>query len=70
MSFEDNSYKVVKNAVSKELIDFIYEYFLNRRRVARRLFDDRYISPFTTEFGVWSDKQIPNTSFTSNGKRN
>ena len=61
MSFKDNSYKVVKSAVSRELVDFIYHYFLNKRRVARRLFDDRYISPFTTEFGVWSDKQIPNT---------
>ena len=61
MNFEDNSYKVVRNAVSRELVDFIYHYFLNRRRVARRLYDDRYISPFTTEFGVWSDKQIPNT---------
>ena len=61
MNFEDNSYKIVRSAVSRELVDFIYDYFLNRRRVARRLFDDRYISPFTTEFGVWSDKQIPNT---------
>ena len=61
MSFKDNSYKIVRSAVSRELVDFIYHYFLNRRRVARRLFDDRYISPFTTEFGVWSDKQIPNT---------
>ena len=25
------------------------------------MFDDRYINPFASEFGVWSDKQIPNT---------
>ena len=56
MSFDENKYKIVKNAVSKELIDFIYEYFLNKRRVARKLFDDRYNSPFTTEFGVWNDR--------------
>ena len=42
MNFEDNSYKIVRSAVSRELVDFIYDYFLNRRRVARRLFDDRY----------------------------
>ena len=25
------------------------------------MFDDRYLNPFASEFGVWSDKQIPNT---------
>ena len=57
----DNNYKVVKGAVSKELAGFIYDYFLIKRRVARKLFDDGYISPDTPDFGVWSDKQIPNT---------
>mgnify|MGYP000049862199 FL=1 len=61
MSFEKNNYMVIKEVISKELASFIYAYFLNKRRVARRMFDDRYISPFTNEFGVWSDKQIPNT---------
>ena len=61
MSFEKNNYMVIKEVISKELASFIYAYFLNKRRVARRMFDDRYISPFTSEFGVWSDKQIPNT---------
>ena len=32
-----------------------------KRQVARTLFDTRYISPFTTEFGVWNDEQVPNT---------
>ena len=61
MSFEKNHYIIIKEAISKELALFVYLYFLNKRRVTRRMFDDRYISPFTTEFGVWSDKQIPNT---------
>ena len=61
MSFKENNYMVIKEAISKELALFVYTYFLNKRRIARRLFDDRYISPFTTEFGVWSDEQIPNT---------
>ena len=61
MAEMENNYKIVKNAISKELADFIYDYFLNKRRVARKLFDDGYISPDTPHFGVWSDKQIPNT---------
>jgi hypothetical protein len=32
-----------------------------KRQVARTMFDARYISPFTTEFGVWNDEQVPNT---------
>ncbi len=61
MSFEKNNYMVIKEAISKELALFVYLYFLNKRRVARRMFDDRYINPFASEFGVWSDEQIPNT---------
>ena len=58
---EMENYKIIKNAISKELAGFIYDYFLIKRRVARKLFDDGYISPDTPDFGVWSDKQIPNT---------
>ena len=61
MSFEKNSYLVVKEAISKELALFVYTYFLNKRRVARRLFEDKYISASSTAFGIWSDEQIPNT---------
>jgi hypothetical protein len=32
-----------------------------KRQVARTMFDDRFISPFTTEWGVWNDEQVPNT---------
>ena len=32
-----------------------------KRQVARTMFDERYISQFTTEFGVWNDEQVPNT---------
>ena len=54
-------YKIIKQAISQELAEFVYSYFLNKRKVARRFFDDRYISPFATEFGVWNDEQVPKT---------
>lgn len=53
--------KIIRQAISKELADFIYQYFLNKRQVAKKMFDDGYISPFANEFGVWSDPQVPNT---------
>ena len=61
MSFKKDKYQVIKNAISTELADFCYQYFLNKREVARHLFDEKYISQFTEYFGVWNDTQIPET---------
>ena len=61
MSFQKNKYCVIKEAVPKQIAEFVYNYFLMKRQVARTLFDERYISQFTTEFGVWNDEQVPNT---------
>jgi len=61
MSFKKNKYEVMKGVVSKEIADFAFAYFLNKRKVARFLFDQKYISPFTNYWGVWNDEQVPNT---------
>jgi hypothetical protein len=61
MSFKKNKYTVLKNAISPELAEFVYQYFLNKRNVARFLFDQKYLSPFTEYYGVWNDEQVPNT---------
>tara|TARA_B100001094_G_C18076489_1_gene742892 strand:+ start:612 stop:1247 length:636 start_codon:yes stop_codon:yes gene_type:complete len=61
MSFKNNKYTILKKAISSELSNFIYRYFLNKKNVARFLFDQKYISPFTEYFGVWNDEQVPNT---------
>ena len=61
MSFKKNKYKVLRGAISKDLASFVYSYFLKKRQVARFLFDQKYISPFTEYWGIWTDNQIPNT---------
>ena len=61
MSFKKKKYIIIKKAISEEMADFIYKYFLLKRRVAQTLFDTRFISPFTEYFGVWTDQQVPNT---------
>ena len=61
MSFQKNKYCVIKEAVPKQIAEVVYNYFMMKRQVARTLFDTRFISPFTTEFGVWNDSQVPNT---------
>jgi alkylated DNA repair dioxygenase AlkB len=67
MFFKENKYTVIKNAISTELANYVYECFLLQRKVARTFFDNKYISPFATEFGVWNDQQVLDTySFYSN----
>ena len=61
MSFKKNKYIVIKKAISSQLAKFLTQYFLLKKTVARTLFDKRYISQFTTEWGVWSDRQVPDT---------
>ena len=61
MSFKKNKYTIIKNAIKEDLAIFIANYFLLKRQVARTFFDTGYISPFTNEWGVWSDSQVPNT---------
>ena len=61
MSFQKNKYAVMKKVISREVADFAFAYFLNKRKVARFLFDQKYISPFTDYWGVWNDTQIPDT---------
>ena len=61
MSFQKNKYCVIKEAVPKDIATFVYNYFLLKRQVARTLFDEKYISNFTEEWGTWSDQQVPNT---------
>lgn len=58
---EQLNYKIVKQAISLELADFVYQYFLNKRKVAKKLIEDRYISEFNLDYGSWTDTQIPNT---------
>ena len=43
MSFKKNKYIVIKEAVPKDIAEFVYNYFLMKRQVAKTLFDERYI---------------------------
>ena len=61
MSFKENKYAVVKKAISKELSNFCYTYFCNKRKVAKFIQEEKFISPFDHTWGVWTDEQVPNT---------
>ena len=59
--FAKDNFIVIKNAIEPKVAEFVFNYFLMKRQVARTFFDTRYISPFTSEWGVWNDEQVPNT---------
>ena len=61
MNFKKNGYTIIKKAISSEIADFVYKYFLLKRRVTQTLFETRYISPMTDYFGVWTDQQVMGT---------
>jgi len=58
-----NKYKIIKKAISKELANFCYNYFLLKRQVAETMFRTTYISPYEEAFGVWEQEhhQVPGT---------
>jgi len=61
MSFKKNKYVIIKEAISKELANFCYDYFIMKKQVAKTMFDSRFISHFTEYFGIWNDPQVPET---------
>ena len=55
-------YKVVKNAISIELADFIKNYFLLKRDVSKTLYECTLPKhPFWELLGRWNDRQARNT---------
>ena len=60
-AFKKNNYMVIRKAIDPKIAEFVMNYFMMKRQVARTMFDERYISPFTTEWGVWNDQQAPET---------
>ena len=61
MSFKKKKYTIIKEAISKELALFLYNYILIKRQVAETMFKHQYISPIELSWGHWTDNQVPNT---------
>lgn len=59
--FNANNYAVVREAISKELAMFCYQYLQNKRKVAKHLQDTKFLSPYDTSWGTWQEPQVPNT---------
>ena len=53
-------YKVIKNAISYELANFIFNYFLLKRDAVEFMYKHN-IHAESSLLGTWKDEQIPNT---------
>jgi hypothetical protein len=60
-TFQKTGFIVIKEAVSKEIAEFVYKYFLLKRKVFIQLKSDRRLLPFDSSWGTINDPQIPNT---------
>ena len=58
--FRVDGYQVIKKAVSYELANFIFNYFLLKRDAVKFMYKNNIV-PDIGMLGTWSDKQIPNT---------
>ena len=61
MSFQEKKYMVIKNAISFELANFAFNYFLMKRDATEWMHKNNYVSEYTPGFGTWKDEKIPNT---------
>ena len=57
--FEQKKYQVIKNAISYELANFIFNYQLLRRDAVNFMYKNN-ITADNGHYGTWSDKQVPN----------
>jgi len=60
MIFQYKKYQVIKNAISYELANFIFNYFLLKRDAVKFMYDNN-ITYDTGLLGTWGDTQVSNT---------
>jgi hypothetical protein len=59
--FNKNGFQIIKKAISLELANFCFNYFLLKREVAKHLFKHNISYPEQELWGTWQDPQVPNT---------
>jgi len=57
----NKNYLIIKQALEKDVTNFVFNYFMIKRQVAFTLKENKYISKFNEDWGTWSDVQVPNT---------
>jgi len=58
-NFQKDHYIIIKQAISKEMANFLYNYFSIKKDVAYTVLHSGFVSPYTEYFGHWNDSQVP-----------
>ena len=58
MSFKQNKYQVIRNAISYDLANFCFNYFLLKRDAIKFMYDNNFIAE-NGMHGTWKDEQVP-----------
>ena len=61
MSFTEDNYLVVRNAIDSKFANFLYQYMLLQRNIAKFKFEQKYITYYTVDSGTFGDRQVPQT---------
>jgi hypothetical protein len=58
MTFQQNKYQVLDNAISYDLANFCFNYFLLKRDAIKYMYENNIIAQ-NGMFGTWTDQQVP-----------
>jgi len=61
MSFKKNKYTVLRKVISKDLANFVANYFSMKKQVRETCLSTKFISPYETLLGDKGDPQAPNS---------
>ena len=61
MSFKEKKYLIIKNAISSELAQFCYKYFILKAKVFKTMLEKKTVSPYIDFMGTFNDPQVPNS---------
>ena len=59
MSFKTKKYQVIKQAISKDLANFVFNYMLLQESAVDLMLKHNKINPANPLIGSWTDKQVP-----------
>jgi hypothetical protein len=57
MTFQQHKYQVLDNAISYDLANFCFNYFLLKRDAIKYMYDHNLIAQ--NGLGTWTDQQVP-----------
>ena len=60
MDFNKKKYQIIKKALSYELANFVFNYFMLKRDAVKWMYENN-ITHDNDMLGTWTDQQIPNT---------